>query len=545
MSFNIYRATAGSPQESAAGNNAETTVRIMYSGGLAQLTASWMDEYRRIHPGISFSVAEAGEDQVLAPGHISILSADQAATLSGETSWKMSVGRDAVIVIFNTGNPYMEQIMQQGFIPENLAQLLTGKNWGILNNVDTEGTFQVSLAGSQALREQISHYLKISETELQGITVSTAGQMVQTVQSSPFNVGICRLVDIIDTDTRGFTAQIGIVPIDRNRNGRLDYFENIYGSPEAFTRGIWTRKYPSVLTGNIYAAAPALPTDEQTIAFLAWVNQQGQDMLGTYGFADISSSEKEANLNLLIPGIQIPDAPEQQATSFPWVRVLLILAAAALLAYGIAAVRRNSKLIASAENFRMGSVFSPNSIKAPAGLYYDRSHTWTFMEKDGSVRIGIDDFLQHITGPLTRVKMKEPGEKVRKGEKIITLIRDGKQLEIYAPVSGTIRQHNEDLLLNSKKINTSPYTEGWIYTIEPTNWVREIQFMFMGDEYREWISEEFARLRDFFAMTSKSNSLVYQHVVLQDGGEISDNILANLDPEVWEDFQTKFIDTSR
>ena len=34
-------------------------------------------------------------------------------------------------------------------------------------------------------------------------------------------------------------------------------------------------------------------------------------------------------------------------------------------------------------------------------------------------------------------------------------------------------------------------------------------------------------------------------LVLQDGGELSDNILSNLGPEVWEDFQTKFIDPSR
>jgi hypothetical protein len=34
-------------------------------------------------------------------------------------------------------------------------------------------------------------------------------------------------------------------------------------------------------------------------------------------------------------------------------------------------------------------------------------------------------------------------------------------------------------------------------------------------------------------------------VVLQDGGELRDGVLTDKAPEVWEEFQTKFIDTAR
>jgi hypothetical protein len=37
----------------------------------------------------------------------------------------------------------------------------------------------------------------------------------------------------------------------------------------------------------------------------------------------------------------------------------------------------------------------------------------------------------------------------------------------------------------------------------------------------------------------------YELAVLQDGGELIDNTLSNLGPEVWEEFQTRFIDPSR
>src|SRR5690606_6995037 len=105
-------------------------------------------------------------------------------------------------------------------------------------------------------------------------------------------------------------------------------------------------------------------------------------------------------------------------------------------------------------------------VKAPGGLYYDKTHTWAFMEQDGLVKVGVNDFLQHVTGTLSQVKMKSPGEKVRKGEYIMTIIRDGKQLDICSPVTGTIKTQNEMLIESPSDINTDPYLTGWIYKIE-------------------------------------------------------------------------------
>ena len=180
-----------------------------------------------------------------------------------------------------------------------------------------------------------------------------------------------------------------------------------------------------------------------------------------------------------------------------------------------------------------------NILTAPKGLYFDRTHTWVFMEKDGSVKIGIDDFLQHVIGQITSIKMKKPGEKIIKGEQILTIVQNGKRLNICSPLSGIIIGDNSNLLPESSLINSSPYFDGWIYKIQPSNWIRENQFLFIVEKYTEWIKDEFIRLKDFLA---NNNSKEYAYVTLQDGGEIVDGVLENLEPEVWEDFQTKFID---
>ena len=191
-----------------------------------------------------------------------------------------------------------------------------------------------------------------------------------------------------------------------------------------------------------------------------------------------------------------------------------------------------------------GKGFNEESVVAPDGLFYDKSHTWTFMEKDGIVKVGIDDFLQHITGSVTKIKMKPQGTKVKKGEKIISLVQNGKQLDIYSPLSGLIRDINHELKINAAIINNSPYCSGWIYSVQPDNWLKETRRYLMGDNYREWLRKEFTRLKDFVAGTVKSREESFSQVVLQEGGEISDNLLENFGPEVWEEFQRKFIDTS-
>jgi glycine cleavage system H lipoate-binding protein len=189
-------------------------------------------------------------------------------------------------------------------------------------------------------------------------------------------------------------------------------------------------------------------------------------------------------------------------------------------------------------------IFNEATVAVPKGLYYNKTHTWAFREKNGLVKIGIDDFLLHITGPLSRVKMKQPGEQIRKGEPAITIIQNGKQLVINAPVSGTVKYQNIQLLEDISLINSSPVHDGWIYAIEPSNWEKESQFLIMAEKYKDWLKNEISRLKDFLAYNRQTNNTEFIPVMLQDGGELKDNLLLDFGPEVWEDFQIKFINIS-
>ena len=525
---------------------AKQTLQIVSSPEIYDLATNWVAGFGILHPEQKIDLRLQSEETPLEEGNLYLLSNNHPIVANEETAWKLVIGHDLVVTVINSKNPLLAEINKKGLTTEDFARLISEKpDWSMVISGASNTPVKSFITDNQNVITKIAGYTKTDEAAMGATRVASAAELISLVQQNVNAIGFCNLTDVLNEGKDAFANQISIVPVDNNRNGRIDSFEKIYDNPAALTRGAWIGKYPRVLSGDIYALAAEKPANQTALDFMAYVTNNGQEFVKNSGYSILSSAQKTANMLVLSNPVP-PSDPGNNAPTMPTGLIILIgFAAIAILLILLFAFNRNKGNLIESEDIEITPALNQNSIAAPRGLYYDKTHTWAFMEKDGMVKIGIDDFLKHITGSLTGLKMKSSGEKVRKGEKILTVIRDGKQLNLYSPVSGYIRQQNELLLNNPSKISTMPYTEGWVYQIEPINWVREVSFMFMFDKYKEWLEDEFSRLRDFLAVSANSNKVVYQHIVLQDGGELKDNVLSDLGPEVWEDFQTRFIDTSK
>ncbi len=279
--------------------------------------------------------------------------------------------------------------------------------------------------------------------------------------------------------------------------------------------------------------------------FISWIVTSGQTTVEQSGLTNLAYSEKQSNLEKLSP--QVLYANHQPEKDYHLSTILLV--ALVVIVSGtvlrIVIRNRNKKVKAPLRNFsRYAKILDEKILSFPGGLYFDKSHTWVFMEEGGTVKFGIDDFIPNITGEYTRVIFKNPGDKVKRKEPVVTLVQKGKQITISAPVSGTIKEINETLVADPFEINHSPYNEGWIYKIEPSNWFREIQFFKLGDEYKEWIKSEIIRLKDFLACSFNIKKLSEEKLAFQEGGELILEPLKDLEPKIWEDFQSYFIESA-
>jgi len=531
------------------GDSGDQTENSIYSStGALALTTKWIDEYNKQNPDQTFQITSLEDPEMITgiqSGEHLFFSLDMPSGLPAEKSFVIVVGREIIVPVINLKNPFLSVIREKGITREALKQTLDGKRamtWGELLQTDQKTPVRFAILDDDLVKADIARYIDSKNSGLSRMVSMESEDLISAIRKDPYTIGFCRLNDILQPSSESFISGVCLMPFDKNGSGEIEYMERIYGGVNEFIRGAWIGKYPRDLTNNLYCISDARPVKEADIAFLQWILADGQQYLANEGLTGLIQTEKQAGLARIFPPVITPSAKEKTISN----GLLILIVVAALVVFGIIANLIITRFRREGDELRRllsrkPAVFNEDNIKIPGGLYYDKTHTWAFLEQDGRVKIGINDFLQHVIGPVTRVELKDTGEEITKGDLLCTLIQDGKRLGLYSPVSGTIVSHNEALVTDPGSISESPYSLGWVYRVEPANWTREIAFLIMADSFGNWLRSEFARLKDFLALVLEKNSGLVPAVVLQEGGELNDHVLKDLDPMVWEDFQTMFL----
>ncbi len=131
----------------------------------------------------------------------------------------------------------------------------------------------------------------------------------------------------------------------------------------------------------------------------------------------------------------------------------------------------------------------------PLDLHYDVSeNTWVRIHDDGTATIGMTDVAQNLAGELLHAKPKKVGA-VRKRGKPVATVESSKWVgPVKSPISGEVIEANEALSNDATIVNRSPYKNGWIVKMQPSNLDEELQSLLSGqaavDAYRERIEKE-------------------------------------------------------
>jgi len=132
----------------------------------------------------------------------------------------------------------------------------------------------------------------------------------------------------------------------------------------------------------------------------------------------------------------------------------------------------------------------------PQGMHHHRGHTWVRIERDGDVRVGLDDFGQWLLGSVQSVRLPAPGETVFEGIPACDIRLGTGRIGLLTPVSGRVIATNERLLEQPDLVNQSPYTNGWLLVVKPFDLASELASLLYGVEARRWIEQEIERVRE-------------------------------------------------
>ena len=119
------------------------------------------------------------------------------------------------------------------------------------------------------------------------------------------------------------------------------------------------------------------------------------------------------------------------------------------------------------------------------GLLYSKSHEWVKEEGDVAV-IGLTDYAQSELGDLVFVNLPEEGYEISIGEAFSDVESVKAVSDVYAPVSGTVCEINEELMDAPEKINEAPY-EAWFVKVKD---ITEKEELLSAEEYKAFVESE-------------------------------------------------------
>ena len=121
----------------------------------------------------------------------------------------------------------------------------------------------------------------------------------------------------------------------------------------------------------------------------------------------------------------------------------------------------------------------------PDNILCSKTHEFV-LENDGKYIIGLTDFAVEQLGDIVFVELPEVGSTLAKGDILGTVESVKAASEIYMPISGTVKEVNEDLISSPEILNDDPYEKGWLIKVESSTFQED-----SGDlsDYNDYIEE--------------------------------------------------------
>lgn len=123
----------------------------------------------------------------------------------------------------------------------------------------------------------------------------------------------------------------------------------------------------------------------------------------------------------------------------------------------------------------------------PEELKYSKEHEWVKVEDD-TVTIGITEYAQGELGDIVFVELPETDDDIEEGESFGSVESVKTVSELYAPVSGTVVEINEELEDSPEFVNESPYEKAWMVKVK-LNDTSQLDELLSADQYKEMIGE--------------------------------------------------------
>ena len=117
--------------------------------------------------------------------------------------------------------------------------------------------------------------------------------------------------------------------------------------------------------------------------------------------------------------------------------------------------------------------------------YHVEFNVWLRDNGDGTFDMGMTDIAQTMSGSVIHCRPKAAGKNVKKGKSVAT-VESGKWVgPVKTPLTAEIVLSNDNVEADATILNKSPYKEGWIVRLKPSQMELEEGELVSGEDVLE------------------------------------------------------------
>ena len=121
------------------------------------------------------------------------------------------------------------------------------------------------------------------------------------------------------------------------------------------------------------------------------------------------------------------------------------------------------------------------------GMLCTKTHEY-IAEQDGTCVVGLTDYAVEQLGDIVFVELPDVGSTFAKGESFATVESVKAASEIYMPISGTIKEINENIIETPELLNEDPLGNAWLVKIESNAEEIEYKDLMEYSDYKEEVA---------------------------------------------------------
>jgi len=122
----------------------------------------------------------------------------------------------------------------------------------------------------------------------------------------------------------------------------------------------------------------------------------------------------------------------------------------------------------------------------PDDLMYTKEHEWA--KEDGPiVRVGVTDYAAKTLNDVVYVTSPKVNDRVEQTKSMGTVESIKAVSEVYSPVSGIVTKANGQLDSHPELVNKSPYGDGWLIEVKPSDFASERESLLDARAYAAYL----------------------------------------------------------